>query len=827
MLQSVQIARNAWNARKSFSQVDWTWNDGTHFSRLHGVWLYNVIPTTPLVYGSDETRYEVSHRMRQMMHSVAADTLATRISKIARLREFHILSVHHEQPEDLSQDPPELARYLLEHIYNVPQSKKTVFIGFKLQPRPFKVTGSRPPSEEGLTSDLRERLRKAGERVTLDSPAALEPFEKDKEFIEGIFANQKCRRPTTQEMSVLQFWDEPPEAEYNGMARYYEYPQYVEIDNSKGDNYFWEMRGVAQITQELPEEPWLALANAEGDGCWVISARGKLEPGATTRRRVRRQIRKQEEKLEALDSVGEHKIEHVATLDEMEDLEAHLALTEEPTITDFSIVTAKRLFPDEDAPREWAKIEGTSDTQILKERYGVITVPANVTQMQIMGSMIPCGDLKAVSIKPFAHHVTLDLLTDSGITACSQLGDGVGAHLGYSVPDGGPVRLDYKAASGLDKTPMMAVCGEPGSGKTVLCQFLLTQAALAGQSAVYVNPKGQDTLSYMLDTVSGKHIVIGEDSSEGMLDPYKYATGTKATNIALGFLDIIAPDIEPGDRAKIEAVLRRNKGHARCFMDALEGLDNKELLERIVDTRENPIAALCISDSSTYDPTDDLDITSQGAGIILIEFSSDVELPQGPTDDITKITPSQRYGLAAVGLLMQSIMQIVGSARRGQAGGGLGSFLVMDEAWILLASKTLAKTYVESLGRLGRSLDVNVVLATQRATDIIRAELESYVSRSVMMKLTDSKEQTAAMTMLGLDPANQRFRDVLGTSGSERREDPDTGEIIRLAPQVWHKDLHDNVGVMQTSLPASVLDRFSTNPDDRRKFIEELAEETA
>lgn len=666
-------------------------------------------------------------------------------------------------------------------------------------------------------------VSKMADRVALDTPESLKAYHADIERVEKILFRQGFRDPSAKEMSVMQSWHENIPGD--GMSSVINYPHYLEVENETGENVFWEMRATTGWQAPMPDEPWFALANSLNEHAWVISARGELERAEATRARVKSQRRKMSETLRQTDESGDfERPEDEQLAVDMEMVGEHYSLnTEEPSIARFSMIFGRRRFPDPDDPSRWEGVNERSYADDLRESYRVETEGMNRRQLAAANEVYPCAHIKIGSRRPHMHHVSLALLSEAGMTSMSDLGDKEGAHMGYALPDGTEVRFDFRAASSSDKPPFMLIAGQPGSGKTVVSQALIHQASLDGVNSIFINPKGADSLLPLLDITGGHHVVIGEDNP-GTLDPFKFATTQEAAiNIARGFLDLVIPDMDQHVMAQIQEGLRTAKNPS-CFMEAIDNIssaDHREMLYQL--RRSSPIIALCMAEEGGEFMLGGKKISEISDGLLLVEFSSDIQLPTAPTK-VKDMEWAHRTGVAAVSLLMQSATQMIVKARRGQKEGGRGSFLVIDEAWLMLSSKVLAQSFMESLGRLGRSLDVTAILATQRVSDVVDAELTEYLSRVMLMKLTSQREQTIGLELLGLEDTPEH-REMLASSGSERIVDRRTGAVKRIPPIALMRDLKDRVGAVSCEFTEEMLDMYSTNPEDRAKLLQAAEEQ--
>ena len=801
-----------------YTNWEWAWKTGLYFGRgRNNVWMYKVMPTEPLMYAPDEAKRSAMTRLSNVMKELASVSRTTRITSLASRRKIHMLSIQYLAPVDTSNDPANLSDFLDNHVYTHLVPRRLVFLGVSLQRKLFQFGSSAPIDTSGFMKTIQNLADRAG----LDTPASLSTYSGDIEAVEKMLYRNGFRDPTPDQASVLETWYQN---KGDGMPRIQVRPSYIEVENPWGDNLFWEMKSISSWRSEIDDlSPWLAMAMGERQGAWVVSARGELEKGSVMRLRIKTQRGKMDDtRIQTLESGDYERPEDEALAEEMADMEEYYSNNpDEPALANFSVSLARRLYLDPSNPSEW---EGANDrlySAMLKESYDIHSVDMQYSQMEVLQEMLPCAVQKLSLRRPFKHYVTLGTLAASGIGSCSDMGDTKGAHLGYTEPDGTEVRLDFNAASSKNLPPVMALVGQPGSGKTVAIQHLAHQSSISKVQTILVNPKPNDTLSPLLTVTGGEHIVLGSKSEPGSLDPFRFSdTQDLAVNTGISFLTTIIPDINSHQAAIIEDGMRSAE-NPECMMQAVSNIKQRELRDAIKTFRSNPIAALCLGNEGGES------FLMKGAetarqGVLLVEFGTDIQLPSSSNITLEDMQMAERYGVAAVGLLMQAANEMIAAARRGQLHGGSGSFLIIDEAWIMLLSPHLVNTYLESLGRLGRSLDVTVVLATQRATDIENANLNEYISRALFLKLIGKQEQNAALRVLGLDPNNEDYRRILEQGGSRKVFDYATRKEVTIAPTGWYKDLDGRVGVIRTEIPQQLLKLYSTNPEERKELLQEL-----
>ena len=85
--------------------------------------------------------------------------------------------------------------------------------------------------------------------------------------------------------------------------------------------------------------------------------------------------------------------------------------------------------------------------------------------------------------------------------------------------------------------------------------------------------------------------------------------------------------------------------------------------------------------------------------------------------------------------------------------------LIVDEAWTFL-SQPEGLASLQRISREGRSLNILPVFLTQRIADVVTKDLESYLSRVLVLKLNEKKEAETAVRLCGLQPTPERLAEI-------------------------------------------------------------------
>lgn len=165
-------------------------------------------------------------------------------------------------------------------------------------------------------------------------------------------------------------------------------------------------------------------------------------------------------------------------------------------------------------------------------------------------------------------------------------------------------------------------------------------------------------------------------------------------------------------------------------------------------------------------------------------------------------------------------MMVFGSA---MALTGRDGTLHLDEAWMFLGA---GAKEVERLGRLARSQRVLPELYTQKVSDALKANIQSYISRGTILHLPDEVEARAACDLFKLAPTEERIRRItakdlkgqgqfqtVNYESLKALRDPYTGEMKRGSVAIY-SDMGGRAIPVEVVLPKSFLALSSTNAHD-------------
>lgn len=780
----------------------WSWRDtdGTYVGHNRDVWLYREVPLNPLTWEDPARQLSVGAQIATVLYELADTTRdnAGGLSFLASRRDIHLLSVAWERACEAPTGTPDSLREYLSHSLPMTAPAKALVIGVKLR---SSVTDQmlRNATSKGIKGAFEQVKAVATSRLGEEVPD-LSAYESDRQVVDAIFRRNGCTPLTASSYDQLEAWYS------RGVSTdvtVYETKDFLQIPD--GDRI--ELAAVMKFENPImrsPSSPWLLDAMTSTDGpAVVVSIRGVIEPATIARNRARnaqRRVIAQQEEDAASGDLG--RIENQETFNLAQEIEGLFA-SGEPLISQCSIILGRR-------------VGSEVDTYVdeLRTRYGIRVRPLEHRQLAALDETLPCS---AKRLNPFLQDVTVPVLAYAGLSGFGHLGDGTGLYVGLSAPDGVPVYLNPLGAPAADKSPGMLIAGDSGSGKTFLAMSLATQATLAGQQTIFINPKGFDSIEPFAKLVGGEVVkMTNVDGQDGFFDPFRFcAKPTDAAKVATDFiLDVlgtrgVAQGLTQTQELRLGAGLQRGaEAGARCVGEALRYVEDRAVVD-------------IINEQAKADPTFRLGIapvprdTYRGHhGLTLIEFDRQLDFPESSTQP-SEYSRAQRIAIAAIRLVTRCCMEMLASSK--------GGVLVLDEAWVFLSSSEGLAT-VQRLGRLGRSQNILPIFCTQRVDDLLKegVDMESHITRVFVLSLKEERDARGALKLCGLEASRSRLQWLLN-AGPRRGSD----SMPARPAYALHKDLQGrHAAVLIGPVPEAARIAFSTNPLDRQKRDEAQGSDT-
>lgn len=769
--------------RSTLWTTPWAWRDteGLYVGHNREVWLYRELPLAPLQWEDPNVRLAVGGPLATLLEELGSTSkdMGGGLRTLSRNREIHLLSITWEADAEVPEGTPEPLADYLGHALDFLIPHKTLMVGVKLRSSIVPTTSKKT----GVAAVL-EQIKGAATQALGESVPDVDSYEADRVLVAGMLSRNGARVASREVLAQLEAWynlGRTPDATIS------ETKDSLFIDDFDR----LELAAVMRFDNPVmyaPNAQWMLDASTHPDGPSVISVRGELEPATVARSRARRSQRRVLNQMEEEAATGDlERAENSQTFQLAQSFENYVAGAREPLITECSIVMARR-------------VREADETYIdeLRTSYGIEMKPLEHRQLAALDETLPCSDKR---VNPFLQDVSVGMLAFAGLQGFSNLGDGLGVHVGLTDPDYTPCYLNPLGAPAANLPPAMGVFGDPGSGKTFLCQMIATQAALAGMAVIFVNPKGFSSLSPFAELVGGQVVKMSTlESQPGYFDPFRYTEPEMAAEVATSYILAVLRGLTEKQELQLGSGLKRGAASgARCVGEALTFVTDSEVREMVLQQCEGS-ATFALGIAHTPQAP-----YNSGGGLTLIEFDRKLDLPEKSVDP-SSYKREQRIALAAIRLVARASMEILS-----RAGGGV---FILDEAWTFLSSSE-GLGMLQTLGREGRSQNILPVFATQRVADLVRegVDMEGYLSRVFVMKLMEEREAAAALTLCGLEPSEARIAWL--RQAGPRRQEGDTPGRPALA---LHRDLRNrHSAVVVGPVPEAARIAFSTNPEEQAK----------
>lgn len=767
----------------------WAWRDedDMYVGTNTQVWMYRALPVSPMEWEDASTRLSLGSRLASLLTEIGATSVApvAGLKSLASNREIHIVSTTWEVPVEPPEENSEDLKNMQKEMFDFTAPRRALLIGVRLRQ-------NSPGSS--LNKSTMEQAKSIATRILAEDIPDVDAYAADKSSIGAMMSRAGASLMTRDERNQLEAWYNLGKGTDTTLIEHVNTLEVPAYDT-------FEMSAVMRFNTKAmyaPDSQWLLEAASHRFGPSVVSVRAELEPASVTRNRSRKSQRKLASNIEEQEATGDlERAEYREGLRDVEELEDYIRSSNEAMLTKCSMLLARRVRPADETYMDY-----------LYNTYGIEVKPLEHRQLRALDEMLPCSSRR---INPFVQDVNIAMLAYAGLNGFSNIGDSKGLYSGVAHPDYTPVYLDPAAASLENKPAAMLVAGDSGSGKSFLCQMLAIQAVLNGETTIFINPKGFDSLEGMAKFVNGKVVKMSALEEEpGAFDPFRYAPGPIAAEIAtshilsvLGGQDGLTQEqqLMVGSALKKAGSITDSQGNysARCVGDAFDFMTDESVKKQIMQQVESSsLFALGIA-------LEPLERFTKETGLVLIEFDRKPELPD-PTKPAATHTRPERIAMASLRLVTRASLEMLSLA-----GGGV---LIVDEAWTFLSS-TEGLAALTQLGREGRSLRILPIFATQRVADILNKDMESYISRVFCLKLKDPKDAAAALELCGLEPTPSRIS-WLANCGPAAPSGLDQGKPA----MSLHRDIKDrHSAVMIWPIPETIKLAISTNPVDRLQRV--------
>ncbi len=392
-----------------------------------------------------------------------------------------------------------------------------------------------------------------------------------------------------------------------------------------------------------------------------------------------------------------------------------------------------------------------------------------------------------------------------GIHFSSDIGDPSGSLLGET-SHGSPVRYNMSRPMSreLNKAGTIVILGTLGGGKSVLKKKLILENLLLGGKAFSVDPKGEDHVFLDFPWLKPYTKVLrfraGSDETT-RLNVFRLSHNSeKSWEIAQGYLELLLEARGEARRLVIANAMELTMAHRfpsmPIFQQVLEEMERNEVDDELKGEarrctqllkayEKDPLGKIVFHDDETEMALSEYPlVVADLRGLVLPKDSK--EMGNRPLTAVERFSIGIMYLVTAMGqeLMLNAPKEIV-------------KLFALDEAWVITKlpqGEQLVKEFV----KLGRSLNIVPLLATQEASDVANQEIRNNVGVVFCIRMNSPTEIEDAMEMLrmssSLDEMVPRFREL--KSGS-----------------CYFRDIEGRTNRVKIWLPKKWLDIFDTSND--------------
>lgn len=369
-----------------------------------------------------------------------------------------------------------------------------------------------------------------------------------------------------------------------------------------------------------------------------------------------------------------------------------------------------------------------------------------------------------------------------------------------------PIFFDPHYACIRNNPPVTLVTGSPGSGKTFYALVLASHASIVGKIGAVIDPKGDFTCLYEMEkrkeinkirvwslmNIENNELAV---ENEGMLDPVLFEDNVASnTTLTIDIIKLLVGSITSKQNASLAPIIQdvitrdRNPSFARVVQKLMEQNDDElrslgASLDIIVKT---PLAKLLVTNKNVERKP--LDFTK---GLVILNLMG-LKLPSD-TKEVNQYTTDEKVSICIMSLITKLVYNILSKIPKTKQ-----KILIIDEAWAMSATQE-GRNLIAQVGRLGRSLNMAMILLSQSPTHIEKednADLDTMISSRFAFRNKNVKDNYITTKAMKLSE-NEGFEETI--------ENLDTGECLM-------QDLDGQLAFIKIIAQDGWGEIFNTNP---------------
>ena len=373
-----------------------------------------------------------------------------------------------------------------------------------------------------------------------------------------------------------------------------------------------------------------------------------------------------------------------------------------------------------------------------------------------------------------------------------------------------PVFYDPHYPILINNPPVSLITGSPGSGKTFSGLLIASHASALGKIGVILDPKGDFTALKKLEKAGyiGKINIWsvadldGEvlEENVGMLDPTAFTSDTSQnTALTIDVIKTLIGDLTYKQITNLTPIIRDIvEGNSPSFL---------RIAQKLMSSRDDEIRSLGYSlDTLLQTKLAKLLVLNkriQKKPLVLEEgfiVANLMGLSMPPdTKPSKEWTSSEKISIIIMSLLSQLIIDMMGKKPK-----KIYKTLIIDEAWAIMATES-GKSMIQSTARLGRSLNLAVILITQSTKHLgvgENSDTNTMISVRFAFRNNDDKDNLTTCKYMRL-PEDEGWEQII--------RELETGECLM-------QDALFNTSIVHIMTNEKWQKMFNTNPIDDQEW---------
>ena len=373
-----------------------------------------------------------------------------------------------------------------------------------------------------------------------------------------------------------------------------------------------------------------------------------------------------------------------------------------------------------------------------------------------------------------------------------------------------PVFYDPHYPILINNPPVSLITGSPGSGKTFSGLLIASHASALGKIGVILDPKGDFTALKKLEKAGyiGKINIWsvadldGEvlEENVGLLDPTAFTPDTNQnTSLTIDVIKSLIGDLTPKQITNLTPIIRDIvEGNSPSFL---------RVAQKLMSSRDDEIRSLGYSlDTLLQTKLAKLIVLNkriQKKPLVLEEgfiVANLMGLSMPPdTKPSKEWSSAEKISIIIMGLLSQLILDMMGKKPK-----KIYKTLIIDEAWAIMATES-GKSMIRATARLGRSLNLAVILITQSTKHLgvgENSDTNTMISVRFAFRNNDDKDNMTTCKYMRL-PEDEGWEQII--------RELETGECLM-------QDALFNTSIVHIMTNDKWQKMFNTNPIDDQEW---------